>query len=51
MEKLIAKMSQDAVWQKWVTVNSVQGSDKSGCISSAPKSGCISVAGKSGCIS
>ncbi|MEU8518702.1 hypothetical protein [Streptomyces sp. NBC_01216] len=51
MEKLIAKMSQDTVWQKWVTVNSAENAAKSGCISSAPKAGCISVSSAPGRIS
>ncbi|MEV5981028.1 hypothetical protein [Streptomyces sp. NPDC052114] len=50
MEKLIARMTQESVWQKWVAANSAQGA-KDGCISATPKSGCISATGKSGCIS
>lgn len=52
MEKLIAAISQDKVWNKWVIVNSAEGA---GCIS-AGKEGCISIMQacsqpKSGCIS
>ncbi|WP_167357817.1 MULTISPECIES: hypothetical protein [Streptomyces] len=50
MEKLIKRMTEESVWQKWVAANSAQGA-KDGCISATPKSGCISAAGKSGCIS
>ncbi|MCF3118271.1 hypothetical protein IPZ68_00900 [Streptomyces arenae] len=50
MEKLIKRMTEESVWQKWVAANSAQGA-KEGCISATPKSGCISAAGKSGCIS
>ncbi|MBZ4321557.1 hypothetical protein [Streptomyces huiliensis] len=49
MEKLIEKMAQDEVWQRWVAANSAQASAKDGCISATPKQGCISY--KSGCIS
>ncbi|MET8684666.1 hypothetical protein ABZV77_10670 [Streptomyces sp. NPDC004732] len=53
MEKLIKRMTQESVWQKWVAVNSAQGGAgaKDGCISATPKSGCISATGKTGCIS
>ncbi|MFE0106864.1 hypothetical protein [Streptomyces sp. NPDC059009] len=50
MEKLIQRMTEESVWQKWVAANSAQGA-KDGCISSTPKSGCISATGKTGCIS
>ncbi|MFJ2766902.1 hypothetical protein [Streptomyces sp. NPDC087300] len=50
MDKLIKRMTEESVWQKWVAANSAQGA-KDGCISATPKSGCISAAGKTGCIS
>ncbi|MFF3013860.1 hypothetical protein [Streptomyces sp. NPDC057939] len=50
MDKLIQELAQDAVWAKWIAVNSTQG-DKDGCISTTGKAGCISAAGKTGCIS
>ncbi|MFI0976045.1 hypothetical protein ACH4SP_03340 [Streptomyces sp. NPDC021093] len=53
MEKLIKRMTEESVWQKWVAANSgLDGARaKEGCISATPKSGCISATGKSGCIS
>ncbi|WP_018535673.1 MULTISPECIES: hypothetical protein [unclassified Streptomyces] len=51
MEKLIRKMAQDDVWQRWVAANSSGTAAKDGCISATPKSGCISATPKSGCIS
>ncbi|MEV0445931.1 hypothetical protein AB0I84_33065 [Streptomyces spectabilis] len=50
MEKLIAKMAKDDVWNQWTALNSPKVSGKEGCIS-ADKSGCISASAKSGCIS
>ncbi|MGV9885187.1 hypothetical protein [Streptomyces sp. NPDC003006] len=55
MEKLIKRMTEESVWQKWVAANSASGgatgAAKDGCISATPKSGCISATGKTGCIS
>ncbi|CAM5472621.1 hypothetical protein GCM10010329_30900 [Streptomyces spiroverticillatus] len=56
MEQLVKRMTEETVWQKWVTANSATAEGaraKDGCISATQKSGCISVAGagKSGCIS
>ncbi|MBM7171050.1 hypothetical protein JQK87_22130 [Streptomyces sp. G44] len=54
MEKLIKRMTEESVWEKWVAANSADGATqaaKNGCISATPKSGCISATGKTGCIS
>ncbi|MEI5101897.1 hypothetical protein RB200_29505 [Streptomyces sp. PmtG] len=50
MEKLIAKMAQDNVWNQWTALNSPKVSGKDGCVS-ADKAGCVSASAKSGCIS
>ncbi|MEU2561435.1 hypothetical protein ABZ626_19170 [Streptomyces longispororuber] len=50
MEKLIAKMVEDEVWNQWAALNSPAASGKDGCVS-ADKSGCISASAKTGCIS
>ncbi|MFK8258594.1 hypothetical protein ACFL9S_12495 [Erwinia sp. AnSW2-5] len=54
MNKLIAKITEDNNWKKWVELNSTGNAgcvsgEKNGCISA--KRGCISVKAKSGCIS
>jgi hypothetical protein len=63
MKNLINQIVRDNVWNKWVSVNSVENSgcisaQKEGCISSpaVAKEGCISIAQgkqlpKAGCIS
>lgn len=54
MNKLIAKITENNNWEKWVKLNSMGNAgcvsgEKNGCVSA--KRGCVWAKGKSGCIS